>query len=319
MKKLSILLLFAILGCKEAIKNEVKTTSEKRDDISFATPEITQNSNVYAKADLLGYWVGSFNSGISDEEVEKIIEKDSLYASYNLYKKITFSIDKIKDNKIEGHAVVGGNLSTFEGEITQENNAFNIAVTEIGGKSTDGKFALSIAIRDSFLKGNWIANNIENVPIYKRKLELEKKFFFYNPENTLDSDFKDLEKNKKITVTYEDEDSLGNPVTENEIDYQYFSTTKAIYNLNPSKQLLKKEVVQDLTKADIYILRNSIFARHGYTFKDRKLREYFDQIDWYMPVYGDVKNDLTEIEKKNIDLLLRYEQNAKEYYDVFGR
>ena len=46
---------------------------------------------------------------------------------------------------------------------------------------------------------------------------------------------------------------------------------------------------------------------------------YFEQFDWYMPVFGDVKDELTEIEKKNIDLLLRYEQNAEEYYDNFGR
>jgi 3'-phosphoadenosine 5'-phosphosulfate sulfotransferase len=38
-----------------------------------------------------------------------------------------------------------------------------------------------------------------------------------------------------------------------------------------------------------------------------------------MPVFSDVTKDLTEIEKKNIALLLRYEENAKEYYDHFGR
>jgi hypothetical protein len=49
------------------------------------------------------------------------------------------------------------------------------------------------------------------------------------------------------------------------------------------------------------------------------LRAYFDKQRWYIPISADVKNDFTEIEKKNIELLLRFEKNAKEYYDEFGR
>lgn len=67
------------------------------------------------------------------------------------------------------------------------------------------------------------------------------------------------------------------------------------------------------------MLRNLVFARHGYTFKNKPLRYFFDMQEWYIPVKSDVKNELTSIEKKNIALLLRYEQNATEYYDVFGR
>jgi hypothetical protein len=38
-----------------------------------------------------------------------------------------------------------------------------------------------------------------------------------------------------------------------------------------------------------------------------------------MPVSLNVENELTEIEKKNIDLLKRYENHADKYYDEFGR
>ena len=74
-----------------------------------------------------------------------------------------------------------------------------------------------------------------------------------------------------------------------------------------------------VTASKLKILRNSIFARHGFAFRDKQLRMYFEQFNWYMPVFGDVKDELTEIEKENIDLLLRYEKNAEEYYDTFGR
>ena len=74
-----------------------------------------------------------------------------------------------------------------------------------------------------------------------------------------------------------------------------------------------------MKRGDIYILRNTIYARHGYSFKYRPLRVFFDKQSWYIPMNTNIKDDFTEIEKQNIKLLLRYEKNAKEYYDSFGR
>ena len=99
----------------------------------------------------------------------------------------------------------------------------------------------------------------------------------------------------------------------------YFTTTEKVTSVNPSVDLLTEDEVSKLTKADIYVLRNSIYAKHGYSFKKRALRVYFDSHDWYMPVHINIKNELTDIEKKNIKLLLRYEKYAEEYYDEFGR
>ncbi|MBL7727175.1 MAG: hypothetical protein JNM68_14625, partial [Dinghuibacter sp.] len=45
----------------------------------------------------------------------------------------------------------------------------------------------------------------------------------------------------------------------------------------------------------------------------------FENLDWYVPDNVDVKDLLTEIEKKNIRLIKRYEQYAEEYGDEFGR
>ena len=72
-------------------------------------------------------------------------------------------------------------------------------------------------------------------------------------------------------------------------------------------------------KTKLRVIRNMIYARHGYSFKNRPLRVFFDAQEWYIPVNTDIKKDLTEIEKKNIQLLLKFEKNAKEYYDYFGR
>jgi hypothetical protein len=110
--------------------------------------------------------------------------------------------------------------------------------------------------------------------------------------------------------------------TEENVEYstdEYASATDMIYKINASNTLLSKSDVENLKKGDLVIIRNTIYARHGYSFRKRTLRVFFDAQDWYIPVMADIKGLFTEIEKKNIQLLLRYEKNAKEYYDYFGR
>lgn len=86
-----------------------------------------------------------------------------------------------------------------------------------------------------------------------------------------------------------------------------------------SKRLLKEEDVNNLMKEDLQVMRNEIFARHGYCFKKKDLREQFEDKDWYIPNTVDVKNDLTSIEKTNIALIKKFEKYAEEYGDDFGR
>jgi hypothetical protein len=38
-----------------------------------------------------------------------------------------------------------------------------------------------------------------------------------------------------------------------------------------------------------------------------------------MPVSTDIRADLTEIERQNVELIKRYEEHAARYYDYFGR
>ena len=86
-----------------------------------------------------------------------------------------------------------------------------------------------------------------------------------------------------------------------------------------SKRLLKEEDVENLMRPELEIMRNEIFARHGYCFKKKDLRQQFEDKDWYVPNTTDVRNDLTEIEKKNIALIKKYEKYVEEHGDDFGR
>lgn len=86
-----------------------------------------------------------------------------------------------------------------------------------------------------------------------------------------------------------------------------------------SKRLLVEDDVNNLAKEELETMRNEIFARHGYCFKKKNLRENFEDKDWYIPNTVDVKKDLTPIEKKNIALIKKFEQYAEEFGDSFGR
>ncbi len=314
-KMIAFCLVISLFSCKEVIKNEPVLVAENTfEEIQFVEPEITNSKAVNVVEDLLGYWGGDFEADISTREYDSIIDKHQEGGNYIVYRKITFSIDEIKGDSIFGHSIVVGNISPFKGIIKENDTVFSFQVDEFKKAKHDGVFKMNIQKKDTILNGSWSAFKPKNVKIANRKCKLQKKNFEYNVDNKLEYLFIDEEKSKAIRYT----DTINGEGEEYE-DYEFYSTTDKVLEKNASKDLLEKDFVANLTKADIFILRNSIFARHGFAFRDKQLRIYFESFDWYMPVFGDVKDDLTEIEKQNIDLLLRYEKNATEYYDTFGR
>ena len=86
-----------------------------------------------------------------------------------------------------------------------------------------------------------------------------------------------------------------------------------------STRALKAKDVENINPEDLRVMRNEIYARHGYCFRMKDMRRYFDAADWYMPISIDVTNNLTPIEEKNAALIKRYEKYGAEHYDSFGR
>lgn len=65
---------------------------------------------------------------------------------------------------------------------------------------------------------------------------------------------------------------------------------------------------------ELYIARNEIYARHGRTFKNEKLNEYFQSKSWYTPLYTPEEFDkmgdsvFNEYEIANRNILLELEK-----------
>jgi len=74
-----------------------------------------------------------------------------------------------------------------------------------------------------------------------------------------------------------------------------------------SERLLSSADLSGLSKYDLKIMRNEIFARHGYIFMTNDMKNYFQNQSWYTPRYSNVTAMLTSTEQKNVALIKRYE------------
>ncbi|MBW1297989.1 YARHG domain-containing protein [Aquimarina litoralis] len=300
-----IFFLFALLIC--SCKKEVQ--KEKTEIVPIVENETTTETSVIddkeektiSKNDpsdynhLLGTYVGSFQaSKFSNTDVAP---------SYS--NKINISIDKIDLDSIYGHSVVAGNKRPFKGNL--DKTSLFARVLEPGDDKYDGVFEINFLPGQKEIKGIWIANN-KNLSVVERKYTLIKKKYKYNAELNLDYDI-EYDYNLALYKSQEEENGELEAIS-----------PQIVGKLNASTQELNNTNIENLNKGELEVLRNLIYARHGYSFKNRKMRYFFDSyVDWYIPVSTDIRNQLTDLEKKNIDLIKRYEQHAERYYDYFGR
>ncbi len=76
-------------------------------------------------------------------------------------------------------------------------------------------------------------------------------------------------------------------INENDLDEDYFNYA----------------ISSHLSIKDLDIMRNEIFAVHGYIFSNPDYQEYFKSKEWYKPLYENVEDKLSDIEKSNIRFL----------------
>jgi hypothetical protein len=67
-----------------------------------------------------------------------------------------------------------------------------------------------------------------------------------------------------------------------------------------------EEDLETVSRSDIKLLRNSILAYHGYSFKDQSITQYFDKFGWYIP-NEKASTILNEDELASIEILERFE------------
>lgn len=289
----AVFVLLLALGCADKSTESTSQTAADSSQTVSQPQETKVDAAEAGLANLLGFYVGDF-------EASKFHKgKNPSHSN-----KINISIDQLADGKVTGHSVVAGNSRPFTGSYAKEGERYKIEAAEPGDDKYDGKFSFELNPQEKVIVGTWVAND-PKLAVYERSYMLNAKTFSYNPDLELPSD-----------VTWAELYA-----TVPEPDWQRAEvTTDEVTKYNASKVKLKKEDIENMYKSDLEIMRNSIYARHGYSFKTRKMRYVFDRhVDWYMPVSTDVSKELTDLEEENIALIKRYEQHAETYYDSFGR
>ncbi|MCA6067048.1 YARHG domain-containing protein [Chryseobacterium sp. RG1] len=291
----------SLVSCKK----EAKTTDSSKDSLvakkdSVAIPEVHK--------EYYGIYMGDFaGKGM-------IVSEDGEEYEGDVYKKISLKINRITKDSVYGQSIVNGNQRPFRGVFNDETKSF--VLDEPGNDKTDGRFEVKLS-NDS-LTGKWNAFNKSAVKAPLKTLKLVKKEFVYNPNFMLneDNDLIDWENPKNFVEKYTDEETGK---TETYTASKNRIASDAVFKINASKQKLTEKDLKNLRKLDMEIIKNSVFARHGYAFKKQTYRNFFEQTDWYIPVANNVDKDLSPMEKDNVALLNRFIKYAEDKYDSFGR
>lgn len=295
------LLIVSLASCKKegkTIKTSADSLITKKD--SVVVPEIYK--------EYYGIYTGEFaGKGMITSEEGEEYEGD-------IYKKISLKINRITKDSVYGQSIVEGNQRPFRGVFNESSNSF--VLDEPGNDKTDGRF--EVKLKSDSITGKWTAFNKSAVKASSKTLKLIKKDFVYNPNFMLDenSDLIDWENPKDFVEKYTDEETGK---TETYTSSKNRVASDAVFKINASTQKLTEKELKNLRKLDMEIIKNAVFARHGYAFKKQTYRSFFEQTDWYIPVSNNVDNELSPMEKGNVALLNRFIKYAEDKYDQFGR
>lgn len=80
------------------------------------------------------------------------------------------------------------------------------------------------------------------------------------------------------------------------------------YLFPSDKEYISIEYLSSLTKGEVGLIRNEIYARHGYVFKTEEYANYFNSKAWYHADPNYDVSSLNEIEQTNINTILAYEK-----------
>lgn len=308
------LLLVALLGgCdkKEGVLVEPTVASLP---VTAVKPNQNAKPNQNVKLDVLGLYTGQFDPSDAYLKAKKEYEDgnfidldltslEDVPASLHpyLYKtplnglyqftapnRLTLVLNDIReDGSFVATSVAAGNQREVKGTWEKTDRGIHLIGKEPGNSAVDGGFDVLLLEKEKMIVGTWTSHVAKAKP---KKFALKKFDFEYDS-------------------------TLGQRLDKNE----YFDFGNTEFAKNPSVDLLKTPDVENLTQPQIRVIRNLIFARHGYSFKTEDLRRTFENYDWYTPTSNDIQADLSELEKKNLALLARYEKYADKHYDEFGR
>ncbi|RZJ20155.1 MAG: YARHG domain-containing protein [Acinetobacter sp.] len=257
--------------------------------------------------ELYGVYAGKFDQKDDEDNADEYDDRMGF--------KLLLIIKRISGDTVYAQGKAFGETMALTGKMQKDGQHFSFTLGGDKDNTLGGEYIFKLL--GSQITGDFVP--FDKSETYRnRHFELTKKKFEYDASLMLVDDstrYVDWSKAKNIKniVKYDDGtiDTAENNFSR--------SASKDIFSVNASTKQLTEADVKNLRKLDLEIIRNTIFARHGYAFQKETFRSFFDPVDWYVPLYTNVDGKLTELEKANIKLLKRFEKYAEDNYDAFGR
>ena len=164
------------------------------------------------------------------------------------------------------------------------------------------------AMKLNILKLDDVSEDKENKKVSERDInEYKKQIKDMENDVTSEESSEDLDYYDDSDLSEDDYDS---DLDEDSDNYSDSSEENEYVLPDSAKRKLKKSDLKGLSKEELRIARNEIYARHGRMFDDKKLQKYFDSQSWYdgtVPASEFSEDVLSSVEKKNVAFIRQFE------------
>lgn len=96
-----------------------------------------------------------------------------------------------------------------------------------------------------------------------------------------------------------------------EIDYTNADIEKDAFLFPSDSVLITEGELEKLDDKTVELIKNEIYARHGYIFTNRALKKYFESFNWYEPNEEYSPNLLNPTEKANLKTIKKFQSRGK--------
>ncbi|SFC51809.1 YARHG domain-containing protein [Clostridium uliginosum] len=244
-----------------------------------------------------------------DDSFDEIIELKSINShSYN--SEIKLNLYKVKDGKyklVDNKTVNNAFNGKIQGVYNYDTDKKGVFINYESATNSFATCVFGVGNNTLGLKGTISGNNytkpedVDNDGIYEI---LSKSTSFVSSSQKATSKwykvYEDARTPTEVTVTKGKTDSSKTTNT-NSGDYILKDSDKAY---------LTKDDLKALSKDDLALARNEIFARHGYVFNEEQFKNYFTAKSWYVPnsSYDGSDSSFNQYEKANYAMIQELEK-----------
>ena len=262
------------------------------------------NKNTLMDSDSVYY------DNFDNDSFDEIIELKGKNSSYGSNSEIKMNLYKFKDGKynlVDTKTINSAYSGKLEGVHDYDTGKKGVFINYENSKEGYGISVFGVGDSKLGLKGTIFGNNytkaedVDNDGIYE--ILSNSKSYVTSPSEDISNWYKVYEDGRTPTKVIIDGSKI---VTTNNAN-----ATNSDYILkDSSKVYLTDNDLKNLSKDELALARNEIYARHGYVFNEERFKNYFVSKSWYAPnsSYDGTDSTLNEYEIANYRLIQEWEK-----------